>query len=828
MKSNFKKVMSLVLTVLMVLTAVPLSGLAADECAHDFSGVAMQMGDSHAFKCLYCNIYGVGSTANTMEPCYGGTANCTEKAVCEGCWNSYGSTINDAHDYTGKTQKYLSDPATCISQARYYYTCTRCGVADFYGETYGYGPVDATTGHWGEAVANDDGTHDIVKCEGCSLAVDNVPCVGSGANCQEKATCWQCGQKYGDVDATAHVEIVWKDAEAATCQVTGHNGYYYCVACKVETSEKEVLPQLDHTYTDFEKDADADTHSKYCTTCDETVGEVSVITEACKGGTANCTTKATCEVCKAEYGDVKHTWNDGEVTEEPTCSATGLKVYDCTVDGCEETKEEILAISEGAHKWGTELHKEENQKHYVVCEYNAEHKNHINCTATTTVVTAPTCEADGYTTYTCACGNTWTGAPTNALGHNCTKRDTDKNVLVSEATCQKKAVYYYACANCDKSAKDIETCIDKTYETGEKLAHSWDDGVVTTPATCVAKGEKLFTCTTCNADVATVETKTEEIGIDANAHDWNDWTVTAEDKHKRVCKLSDTHVEEEACAGGTATCTAKAVCSVCEDTYGELGAHAYTEEIVDDAHKKSEATCIAKATYWFDCAACDKNAKTDTAAADKFFETGDFKAHDFTKKDTSEAYILEAAACEVDAKYWYACTQEGCTASSKSDSPKDTDWYVADGTAPGHDIEYFEGKDPTCTEDGYTDGRKCKTCGTWTKEQAKREALGHEEYISVEKLEATCTKAGHSEEKKCARCGILLSLPSFSIPALNHEDADEDQVCDREGCGTIMPEGGCSCMCHQTGFMKVIYFLVSLIWKLIGANKYCDCGIEHY
>ena len=33
------------------------------------------------------------------------------------------------------------------------------------------------------------------------------------------------------------------------------------------------------------------------------------------------------------------------------------------------------------------------------------------------VVTAPTCTEGGYTTYTCACGDSYTGAETSALGH---------------------------------------------------------------------------------------------------------------------------------------------------------------------------------------------------------------------------------------------------------------------------------------------------------------------------------------------------------------------------------------------------------------------------
>ena len=60
------------------------------------------------------------------------------------------------------------------------------------------------------------------------------------------------------------------------------------------------------------------------------------------------------------------------------------------------------------------------------------------------------------------------------------------------------------------------------------------------------------------------------------------------------------------CAGGTATCTAKAVCSVCGNAYGELAAHDYTAEV-----KKAEAlvnadaiNCTTAAEYYYSCSAC--------------------------------------------------------------------------------------------------------------------------------------------------------------------------------------------------------------------------------
>ena len=59
------------------------------------------------------------------------------------------------------------------------------------------------------------------------------------------------------------------------------------------------------------------------------------------------------------------------------------------------------------------------------------------------------------------------------------------------------------------------------------------------------------------------------------------WTTTGalgrqnsdETTHTRICKRDTSHTETENCHGGTATCTHKAVCTVCGGEYGEMAAH---------------------------------------------------------------------------------------------------------------------------------------------------------------------------------------------------------------------------------------------------------------
>jgi len=68
----------------------------------------------------------------------------------------------------------------------------------------------------------------------------------------------------------------------------------------------------------------------------------------------------------------KHTWNDGVITTNPTCTQKGVKTYTCT--GCGYTKVETV---EQGHSWNSGV-----------------------------IITNPTCEQPGVRTYTCTeCGN---------------------------------------------------------------------------------------------------------------------------------------------------------------------------------------------------------------------------------------------------------------------------------------------------------------------------------------------------------------------------------------------------------------------------------------
>ena len=81
----------------------------------------------------------------------------------------------------------------------------------------------------------------------------------------------------------------------------------------------------------------------------------------------------------------------------------------------------------------------------------------------TNTVTA-TCTEPGYVEYACSeCNYQQTSDVVEALGHDYSEKIIDSEHLVSKATTSKKAVYKYDCSRCDSISAD------KTFEYGEKL-----------------------------------------------------------------------------------------------------------------------------------------------------------------------------------------------------------------------------------------------------------------------------------------------------------------------------------------------------------------------
>ena len=158
------------------------------------------------------------------------------------------------------------------------------------------------------------------------------------------------------------------------------------------------------------------------------------------------------------------------------------------------------------------------------------HYNYVSHTHSyKAVVTAPTCTSKGYTTHTCACGDSYVDTYTNALGHA-----WDNGKVTKEPTETETGVKTFTCTRCGETRTETmpviphvhsytavvtaPTCTEKGYTThtcacGDSyvdtytnaLGHAWDNGKVTKEPTATETGVRTYTCTRCSA------TKTETI-----------------------------------------------------------------------------------------------------------------------------------------------------------------------------------------------------------------------------------------------------------------------------------------------------------------------------
>ena len=214
-------------------------------------------------------------------------------------------------------------------------------------------------GHaWGEWKPNGDGTH-TRRCTNpnCDAKEENVPCGGdSRATCIRPGTCTTCGGSYyGGHDLVQHA------AKAATCTEKGWNAYETCSRCDYTTYAEQ--PALNH---------DLKQHEAQAPTCTE------------KGWAYDTCSRFGCNyITRKELPALNHALEQHEA-QAPTCTEIGWDAYK-TCSRCDYTTyAELPALNH---------------------DYQA-------------VTVAPTCEADGYTIFTCSrCKDSYTADPTDQLGH---------------------------------------------------------------------------------------------------------------------------------------------------------------------------------------------------------------------------------------------------------------------------------------------------------------------------------------------------------------------------------------------------------------------------
>ena len=178
--------------------------------------------------------------------------------------------------------------------------------------------------------------------------------------------------------------------------------------------------------------------------------------------------------------------------------------------------------------------------------------------------------------------------------------------------------------------------------------------------------------------------------------------------HWKTCTECGANGEFSKHTGGTATCTAKAVCETCDQPYGELGAHKLTKT---DA-KAATCTEAGNEAYWT-CSGCGKYFSDENGINEIEKDSWVLKTlgHDMTKTDAKEATCTEDGNNE-----YYTCSR--CGGVFKDEAGTQATTVVTETLKKlGHDWSNKNGIcarcDAKCTET-HKPGMTCSVCHKYT------------------------------------------------------------------------------------------------------------------
>lgn len=496
----------------------------------------------------------------TKEPTC--TVNGEQQYTCTVCNQTKTEPVKaTGHDW--QINKILS-AATCTSNGIARYICKTCG----YGENHtitatGHKPeirnkkeaTCSSTGYTGDtycSVCNKklSSGETIAKKEHTWVKQDNIPatCEKGGMEVEKCSVCGETketqisdplGHDYGEwkvtkeptctkygtkkrickrcneyeidvIDPTGHQHTKIIDQEKATCEEKGYSGDLYCEDCRLIIQLGHDIAATGHTWDDGE------------ITKEPTQTATGIKTYTCK--TCHKTRTETIPMLKG------HHWDDGTVIKEPTCTESGEKIYHCTDEDCNESYTETIKAT--GHQHTKLIRKKEatcEEEGYSGDTYCEDCKQIIKAGKTIsptghtwndgTLKTASTCESEGIKEYTCkTCGKTKeeSVAPTGHINTEIRNKRT--------ATCESEGYTGDTyCITCNKKLKDGQTI--------PKTDHNWT--IKEIPATCESDGSRTYICDTCK------ETKAQS--IKATGHTYGAWittqsaTVFNPEQQKRTC-----------------------------------------------------------------------------------------------------------------------------------------------------------------------------------------------------------------------------------------------------------------------------------------------------
>ena len=351
------------------------------------------------------------------------------------------------------------------------------------------------------------------------------------------------------------------------------------------------------------------------------------------------------------------------------------------------------------------------------------------------VVTAPSCQNEGYTTYTCSdCGYSYKDnfVPKSHVASGAG--------TVTAPTCTEQGYTTYTCSKCGETYKADYV---------DALGHT----VVVDPAvapdcthTGLTEGSHCSVCNEVLKAQETVPATGHTVVIDPAVIPDCTHTGLSEGAHCSVC--GDVLKEQEVLPAKNhsykksvtePTCTEKGyttyTCSVCGDSYVADYVDALGHTIVVDPAVAPDCTHTGL-TEGSHCSVCNTVLKAQ--------ETVPATGHSYDK-------VVTAPTCTERGYTTYTCSK--CGETYKAD-------YV---DALGHTVVVDPAVAPDCTHTGLTEGSHCSVCNEVLKAQETVPATGHS-YNKVV-TEPTCTEKGYTTYT-CSVCGD--SYVADYVDALGH------------------------------------------------------------
>ena len=400
--------------------------------------------------------------------------------------------------------------------------------------------------------------------------------------------------------------------------------YKSCSVCGAASTDTfEYGETAAHSYV---QQHDAEQHWEECSVCHTKINEA-----VHSGGTATCTAKAVCSTCGTAYGELaahnyQETVDAQYLKSVATCTSPAIYYKSCSVCGAAST--DTFEYGEtAAHSYVQQHDAEQHWEECSVCHTKINEAVHSGGTATCTAKAV------------CSVCN----AEYGELAAHDYQETVDEQYLKSAATCTSPAIYYKSCSVCHAMSEE-------TFTSGTTIDHSY------------------------------------EMKHDA-------------EKHWEECSVCHAKTNEAAHSGGEATCTAKAVCSVCNAEYGELAAHDY-QETVDEQYLKSAATCTSPAIYYKSCSVCH-------AMSEETFTSGTTIDHSYEIKHDAEKHWEECSVCHAKTN---EAVHSGGTATCIAKAVCSV-CRTEYGALADHDTVHHGRIEPTCTTTGSIEYWQCGVCG---------------------------------------------------------------------------------------------------------------------